>query len=275
MLPPAMVFEADVPAIVWVEEVQASYALAFDPSNGFFMLTGTGVTPTPEHLQVVVTEANSSIVITCEDGLSFDTGDESLVRWSLSNTMDDPYVLSATSSSIEIMIPTPPQPHDRVSFTLNTQYTSSSSVTINDLQLDIYVTAATLGPLPDLELVYTPANGTFSLESSTGDEILQAEVAFRLGTNTDDQGGAFLVHLTTAGNPPPGMEAVFAEDAVILSNGDTIERVDENTVLLNLPFQPNGGIGMNFIIQYKGVKIYSPDPIIVDKTVGSNPGPGF
>ena len=273
MLQAGTVSQTRIPAAVLAAANQ-TYDLSFDPSTGFFTLTGTGTTPTPAFLQIIVTEPNSSITITCTDGLSFEVSAGSPVSWMTSNTLHDPVIESFNASSVELVFPTPPQPYDRIGFTLSTQFTSASNQTINSLQPELYATAETLGPPPSLNLIYTPANGSFSIQGSLQDSIMDAEVMFRLGTASSNQSGLFVLELVTEGS---GQAATFASPAVVFTdpNNDPLNPLTPDTVELNIPFSSNSGVGLNFVIKYEGTRIFSPDPIIIDKTIGTNPGPGF
>ncbi len=261
------VSQAERPAVL--AAVNQTYDLSFNPSNGFFTLTGTNGTPTPGFLQIIVTEPGSSATITCTGDLSFEATPVSLM---LGNTLPATVEI-LNASSVRISFPTPPQPWDRIGFTLSTKFVSSSSQTINDLQPELYATAEQLGPPPSMSLTYTPADGSFGIQGSLLDLIIDAEVIFRLGTGpANNQSGLFVMELVTAGTNPM---ATFASTAVVFTNGGTVPRLTLDTVELNIPFSSNSGVGLNFVIQYEGVTIYSPDPIIIDKTIGTNPGPGF
>ena len=253
-----------------------SYALSFNPSNGFFQITGINGTPTPDLFRFIVTEPNSSIQITCLDGLSFDGP----VSWHPTNTLNGNET-PIDPKSTELVFPTPPEPHDRIGFTLKTHFDSGSKRIL--LQPELFVTASTLAPPPFhsdfFELAYRPADGSFCLQHSMEDPTMDAEVVTRLGMGSFNQGGEFPVRLITI-DAAQGEAAKFVPPGVIFTNagkvnGGEVHRFANDLLELNIPFNSNAGVGMNFVIEYAGVKIHSPDPIIVDKTIGTNPGPGF
>ncbi len=251
-----------------------SYELSFNPSEGLFHLEGIDGTPTPDHLQFIVTEPDSSIQITCKDGLSFKAvGPESPVFWHPTNTFTGE-VHDPSTTSIKLVFPTPPAPHDKVGFTLKAQFASGPKRI--PLLPELYVTAEQLETPSFLELVYTPADGSFNLLHGRQDETMDAEVITRLGTGGSNQGGSFEVKLITV-DAAPGEAARFVSPGVSFTdkNSDRIQSFSGEALRLKIPFNSNSGVGMNFIIQYADVTIHSPDPIIVDKTIGTNPGPGF
>jgi hypothetical protein len=276
MLQEGTVSQTRIPATILAAATQ-SYELSFDHSNGFFTLAGTDGT-IPSFLQIIVTEPDTSVTITCTGGLTFEESPVTLMPF---NTLKDLDFHLDNNSTLTITCPTKPQEWDRIGFSLNTRFTSASNQTIQSLRPELYITAENLGPKTSLDLTYKSTDGSFSIQDSLLDLIVDAEVIFRLGTGPDkNQGSEFVLHLVTKGTT---QAAIFASSPVVSTKNGILNPFPPNMVTpltpdsikLNIPFNSNAGVGMNFVIEYEGVKIFSPDPIIIDKTIGINPGPGF
>lgn len=248
--------------------VTTSYTLGFDPESGLFTLEPAGIRQ--KYQEIIVTEEDTTIVISLSEGLTFP---ESPLQW-LINTQSHPAV-NLHASSIDITVSSPPEPFEVLGFTLSLNYTDSQTTINNLLTPYFFITSPTLGTPSQIDLEYNAANGQFTvMQDALNVHLAPQQLLVRIGRSTDNgqnQGGRTIFNLVTIGSEA---QATFADPAVIFTDRAPEHVVGHpQSIAVDLPWNPQTGFGLSFVIEHQGVRIFSPDPIILDKEIGTNPPP--
>jgi len=244
-----------------------TYELSFNTANGTFTLTQGESSQTNSILrsfEIEVTEP-STLIINAQSPLAFSSthGTDSPFAPLPVNTAAGLTLTEFSPSSIEIAVAAVPAQSAVLGFQLYTLYTTSGGSTIECiLTPSFFVTQGTFQPQTHA-LIYVPENGEFRIAGAGLNlPVTKDTILLRLGNANGHQGGD--IWFTLSG-------AQFADPPAIVTPSGAAEVAREALQLLRVrsAFHESKAFGLSFAVVLDGVTILSPDPIIVDKEIGS------
>ncbi len=260
--------------------------LSFDPESGIFTF-GSVTQPITGAFQIPL-GAPQTILINAGPGIQFvlptSTSTSVPIGFLPFNDSGTVEIVNVSATQIELDVTALPSTSGVLGFLLFVQLISDSPTVQRIETPPFFITPNQPFTGPEFKLNYDSATGDFNISKKGGSGIPpiiaveRAVILLRLseGSSNDSEVQTITVVLhedaVSAG-------IIFAQTAAIVTllSGPIVTRNSNTEVTITQAFTPGAGFGVSFGVEFllapnEPCTVYSPDPIIVDKTVGTNPG---
>ncbi len=265
--------------------------LTFHRDTGMFTLSSPSDSITQDGTGAfqIALAAPGTIIIHAEPGIAFMSASEEALGPLPFKTSGSILLPSnqfpSNQNQIAIDVPQLPSRRGVLGFLLFARLPQDSDTVVGIQAPPFFVTREQSSEEQDLLLHYERSTGDFTLRQHDA-----LDVNLRLPGTIKVEKGLFVprvsndsltnnnavrhirVHLTS--DDP---EVVFAHPPAVftLASGPTVQRISDTEILISKDFTPGTGFGVIFGVKIpiggETCTVYSPDPVIIDKTVGSNP----
>ncbi|HEX6903766.1 MAG TPA: hypothetical protein VF789_28910 [Thermoanaerobaculia bacterium] len=261
--------------------------LSFNPLTGQFTLDSVNQ-PSTGAFRIRL-DTPGTIVINAGPGIQFVplTSDSKPVETLSLNNSGFVEALSLSATQITLDVTQLPSTSGVLGFILFVQLTTGIP-TIHGIETPpFFITRNEHFTAPHLFLHYLPPTGDFHIADNNGHEsplLLPVEkgvVILRLSEGGSNDNEVQTIQVTLHDDTATaGVKFATTHAAVsTLPPGPlapSIERISDTEVHITKPFTPGTGFGVSFAVEvpqegHETCTIFSPDPVIIDKTVGSNP----
>lgn len=257
--------------------------LSFDPEHGTFTF-GSGANSSTQNCTGafhIALAAPGTIIINAGEGIAFmSNSQDSLGPLPFHTSGSITSQVSTDGSQVTIDVSQLPSTRGLLGFLLYVRIPGANNA-VGIQTPPFFVTGLQDSAEQMLTLHYNRENGDFILSELGTTQRLPLTIKVAKGvfitrlSNGSNSNNCTLRNIRVFLDTDP--EIVFADlPAVFTLTGPTVERISDTEILIFKDFTPGTGFGVSF-----GVKVpldgegtctvYSPDPVIIDKTVGSNP----